>query len=80
MIPIVFDEANVVAGSGQPEYQPLPIHQGPEPHEVCTSAWSLTAEEIDRVMLTGTIWVQQCKFQGPLQPILLTVEKPEGMA
>ena len=78
MIPVTFPEHNCVYGAGQEEYQPLPVHRSRPPYVTVTSCWQLTAEEIDYLRQHGgRIWVQQLTFGSPLQPQLVSVEKPE---
>lgn len=64
--------ANGVAGEGQPQYEPLPIHLTPEGQAI--SCWQLSEEEKARVAETGQIWLVQLTFNGPLQPVYITAD------
>lgn len=74
---ISFPEQTDVYAEDQPEYQALPAHRfgGPEGRIAC--CWSLSWRERLCVLLTGRIWQQVLTFGHPLQPQLLTVEKPK---
>jgi len=82
---IPFAEQTVVIGEGQPEYHPLPAHQFPpdgpnmvSPNESRLAfCWQLTWRERFKILCTGIIWHQVLTFKQPLQPQLLTVQKPE---
>lgn len=72
-----FPEQTVVIAKDQPEYLPLPAHRfvnDPEGRIAC--CWKLTWRERLAVLLTGTIWHQVLTFNKPLQPQMLTTEKP----
>ncbi|SRR6266550_315405 len=73
-----FAEVNVVFAEGQPEYEPLPAHRFNDPLQgriVC--CWKLNFIERIKILFTGRIWHQILTFDSPLQPQLLSVEKPE---
>lgn len=75
---VTFPEQTVVIAKDQPQYRPLPAYrysQDPEGRIAC--CWSLTWRERLRVLLTGHIWHQVLTFNAPLQPQLLTTEKPK---
>lgn len=78
MEPVHFDGENVVFGENQPEYIPLPAERvgKPQTGQIIT-CWSLSPEELERVRETGQIYVSLLTFGQPLQPILVTVDKPE---
>ena len=73
---IEFPEQTVVIAKDQPEYKPLPAHQFGDESGTIACCWKLGFLERIRVLLTGKIWHQILTFNGPLQPQLLTVEKP----
>ena len=77
MEPIKFDGVNAVFGANQPEYTPLPAEcvGNPETGQINT-CWELSPEEIKRVQETGKIWLSVLTFGQPLQPVLLTADKP----
>lgn len=74
MEPVNFDGANVVYGAEQPEYQPLPALLK-ENGEVWT-CWKLSSDDLKRIQETGVIWLSMLTFNQPLQPVLLSVDKP----
>lgn len=78
MKPIKFDGANVVFGANQPEYQPLPAERrgNPGTGEIVT-CWKLSPDELKKIVETGQIWLSLLTFGQPLQPVLLSVEKPD---
>lgn len=74
---VSFPEQTVVIAKDQPQYQTLPayVFGGAEGRIAC--CWSLSWKERLRVLLTGHIWHQVLTFHHPLQPQLLSVEKPD---
>lgn len=75
---IEFPEQNTVIARNQKEYLPMPVHRfanDPQGRTVC--CWQLSWRERIYLLLTGQIWHQILTFNGPMQPQLLTVEKPE---
>ena len=78
MEPIKFDGANAVFGANQPEYTPLPAERvgNPETGQINT-CWELSPEEIKRVQETGKIYLGVLTFGQPLQPVIMSVDKPE---
>jgi len=73
---IEFPEQTTVYAKNQTEYKPLPAYRfcGVDGRIAC--CWQLTWRERLTVFLTGKIWHQVLTFNQPLQPQLLTVEKP----
>jgi hypothetical protein len=78
MKPLNFDGANVVYGANQPEYQPLPAERvgKPETGQINT-CWEFSPDELKRVQETGVIFVSLLTFGQPLQPVLVSVDKPD---
>lgn len=74
---IDFPERTVVIAKDQPEYLPLPAHQFKDATGRIACCWKLTWKERIAVLLRGTLWHQILTFNQPLQPQLLTVDKPE---
>lgn len=75
---IEFPEQNVVVAKDQPQYRPMPAHKlKDDVSGRVVFCWKLTPEEIEAVVKTGEIWHTVMTFNQPLQPQLLTVEKPE---
>ena len=79
MEPIKFDGANVVFGANQPEYMPLPAERvgKPENGQIIT-CWALSPDELKKVQETGQIYVSLLTFGQPLQPVLVSVDKPDA--
>ena len=78
MKPINFDVANVVYGENQPEYIPLPAERvgKPETGQINT-CWELSPDELKQIQETGKIWVSLLTFGLPLQPVFISVDKPD---
>ena len=78
MQPLIFEGANIVFGANQPEYQPLPAERvgKPETGQINT-CWELSPDELKRIQETGKIWVSLLTFGQPLQPVLVSVDKPD---
>ena len=77
MQPLKFEGANIVYAAKQREYQPLPAeYRGGKSGEILT-CWELTPEELQRIQETGKIWVGVLTFGQPLQPLYVSVEKPD---
>lgn len=78
MEPIKFDGVNVVFGAEQPEYKPLPAERvGNAKTGQVNTCWALSPDEIKKVQETGQIYVSLLTFGQPLQPLLVSVEKPD---
>jgi len=78
MQPLNFEGANIVFGANQPEYQPLPAERvgKPETGQINT-CWELSPDELKQIQETGKIWVSLLTFGQPLQPVLISVDKPD---
>ena len=75
---IEFAEQNVVIAKDQPQYRPMPAHVRMDDREgqvIC--CWQLSPEEIERLLVDGKIWHSILTFGGPVQPQMLSVDKPE---
>jgi hypothetical protein len=78
MKPIEFPEQTTTIAKDQPEYVPLPAHIFPnDQHGRIACCWKLTWRERLAVLYTGKLWHQILTFSKPLQPQLLTVERPD---
>lgn len=78
MEPIKFDGVNVVFGAEQPEYHPLPAECVGKPKTgQINTCWALSPDELKRVQETGIIFVSLLTFGLPLQPMLVSVDKPD---
>ena len=74
---IEFPEQTVVIAKDQPEYLPLPAHQFGDREGRIACCWKLTFMERLNVLIHGKIWHQVLTFNDPLQPQMLTTDKPE---
>ena len=72
-----FPEQSVVFAKNQAEYQPLPAYRFNDAQGRIACCWILTWPERFKVLFSGKLWHQVLTFDQPLQPQLLTVEKPE---
>lgn len=78
MEPIKFDGVNVVFGEEQPEYHSLPAERVGRPQTgQINTCWALSPDEIKKVQETGVIFVSLLTFGLPLQPLLVSVDKPD---
>lgn len=73
--PIKFTEGMVEYGADQPEYLPLPVLKSE--NGTLLICWKFGIRERLRLLFTGKLWHYIYTFNTPLQPTLLTVEKPE---
>lgn len=75
---IEFPEQTTIIAEKQPEYLPFPAHRfkGDSQGRIAC-CWRLSWKERFFVLFSGKIWHQILTFNTPLQPQLLTVEKPE---
>jgi hypothetical protein len=69
-----FKGRNVIYAENQPEYQPLPALKLDDGRLIC--CWKLSWKDRLRVLLFGEVWHQVLTFNMPLQPQLLSIEKP----
>lgn len=74
MKPVDFEGKNITYAEDQPEYQPLPAHVSLD--GTVTTRWKLSIWELIKVSFTGEIWLQVMTFTNPLQPVLISVDKP----
>lgn len=75
-----FPEQNIIFAETQPEYMPLPAFKSPyDPlnYGRVTCCWKLSWKERFRLLFTGVIWHSVLTFNDPLQPQLLSIDKPE---
>lgn len=77
MKPVDFPLANVVYAKDGSKYQPLFAYKRPnDPQGLVITKWELSADEIEKLITTGTIYISILTFNDNLQPILPTVDFP----
>jgi hypothetical protein len=75
---IEFPEQTVIVAKDQPAYIPLPAYRDEtDPRGRIACCWQLSWRDRLYVLITGKVWQQVLTFNQPLQPQLLTTEKPE---
>jgi hypothetical protein len=75
---IEFPEQTVIIAKDQPEYKPLPAHRfANDPHGRIAFCWQLSWRERLAVLFSGKLWHQVLTFYQPLQPQMMSVEKPD---
>lgn len=65
--------AEINYGENQKQYRPLPAVRSAGPMQIVTSRWRLSLLERLTVLVTGSVYVQQCTFGHKLQPLALEV-------
>jgi hypothetical protein len=75
---IEFKENNTTFAKDQKQYNPLPAYRyGNDSEGRIVCCWRLTFRERMRVLMFGVIWHHILTFYRPLQPQLLSIDKPE---
>ena len=72
---IKFPECNMTYAENQPEYKLLPALKM-EDGEIVT-CWELSIRERFKIMFSGKIWLNVLTFNRPLQPLLMSANKPK---
>jgi hypothetical protein len=72
---IEFDEVNCVFAKDQDEYTELPAYLSKDGEMV--SCFKLSPLELAKINESGLLWVSVLTFNNPLQPLLLSTDKPE---
>jgi hypothetical protein len=77
-VPIKFPEVTHTIAKDQPQYIPLPVHRyEADPQGTIVVCWQFTPEELAALAANdGKLWHTILTFNHPLQPIMLSVEKP----
>lgn len=76
MDPIEFKEVNVRIAEKQDEYVTLPANVDAE--GAVSFCMKLSKDEVIEILETGHVWLQVLTFNNPLQPMKLSVSKPDG--
>jgi hypothetical protein len=74
---IEFEEQTIIIAKDQPEYFPLPAHLTNNDEGQVIFCWKLSWREKLTLLFTGKLWHSVLTFNSPLQPQLITIEKPE---
>ena len=74
---IEFKEQTIIIAKDQPEYLPLPAWQADNAQGELTCCWKLTWHERFKLLFTGKLWHTIWTFRQPLQPQMLSSNKPE---
>ena len=70
-----FKECNILFAKDQIEYLKLPAHKTEE--GIVTSCWVFSFTERIKLLFTGRVYVRMLTFNKPLQPLVVTVHKPD---
>jgi hypothetical protein len=76
MIPVNFPEANRILAMGQDEYEPLAVYDFNTDDGRVACCFRLSDAEIEELVRTRTIWLQQLTFWKPFTPIALSTQRP----
>jgi len=71
-----FKGANLFIANDQEQYETLPAQHDPKAGTIAY-CMELTEAERQAVYATGEIWIKQLTFNGPMQPIFMTVRKED---
>lgn len=74
---IEFKEQTNVYAKNQPEYLPLPCHKFPGEQGRIAFLWKLTFRDRLKILFTGKLWHEVLTFNKPLQPVYVSVDKPD---
>lgn len=81
MTPVDFPERNIEIAKNQPEYLTLPAHFAQDREGRAqgrsTFCWKLSWRERLKVLFSGRIWQSSLTFGHPLQPQLVSADKPD---
>lgn len=74
MQPIEFPGSNVVFGKDQPEYRQLPALALQDKNGIVITCWEFTDEEVEEIIKTKKMYIQQMTFNKGIQPLLPIVD------
>ena len=77
MKPVSFKESNLTFAEDQPEYLPLPAYCAANGKVV--TCWKLSWRERIKLLFSGRLWLSLLTFNHPLQPVMLSADKPEDV-
>jgi len=79
MIPVQFPEANVLLARDQGEYEPMAVYFFGDAEGRVAMCFRLSDAEIEEIVRTRTLWIQQLTFNRRFQPMGLTTQRPEDL-
>lgn len=79
MIPVQFPEANGTLARDQENYEPLPIYYFGDSEGRIACCFRLSPAELEELVRTKTLWVQQLTFGRRFQPIALSTQRPHDL-
>ena len=77
MIAVDFKGSNQEIAKEQEQYRTLPAHFSYTAQGRVTTLWRLSIWERVRLIFGGGIWLQVLTYCNPLQPLRMSIEKPE---
>ena len=79
MIAVDFKGSNRKIAEHQAEYNTLPAHVGGrfQGYGTVTTFWKPSFLEKLQIVFGGGVWLQMLTFCKPLQPLKMTIKKPE---
>lgn len=77
MKPIKFDEQHTTYAENQEPYLPLPSFKHSDDWKCVSSCWGCGFTERLKFLFTGKIWVTMPTFGKPLNPVKLSIDKPD---
>lgn len=72
-----FPEQTLVIARNQPQYAPLPAYLKRDESGTKIFCWKLSWAARLGLLITGRLWHQVLTFNTPLQPVMLSVKKPD---
>jgi hypothetical protein len=79
MIPVQFPEANGTLALNQSEYEPIAIYAFHDEQGRVVCCFRLSDAEIEEIVRTRTLWLQQLTFGQRFQPIGLSTQRPDDL-
>ena len=77
MLPVKFEGANAIIGAAQAEhFEPLPAQVFKDKEGVVLTFWQFSDVDKARINKGEPIWLATQTFGRPLQPVLLTTDRP----
>ena len=77
MIAVDFKGSNREISKDQEQYRALPAHVSNDARGMVTTLWKLSIWERVRLVFGGGIWLQVLTYCNQLQPLKMSVERPE---